>query len=191
MKQLNPAGLILLGLAFLIAASTRSQSMLLVLGIGSSAAAFFLARRRFEGILRRSRWLLLTMLVLFGWMTPGTPVPGLPLATLEGLMLAAENIARLLIAIATVAVLLSAMAMPALVSGLRTLLTPLRTLGDFRDRLAVRMMLTLEAVEAVRRRQDEPAVPAGSLTLPVSGCGLVDYLVAMGSVMLLVFAVLA
>ncbi|MBI5109952.1 MAG: hypothetical protein HZA62_14540 [Rhodocyclales bacterium] len=191
MRHLHPASLILLGFAFLLAASTRSGMFLLLLGIASSAFSFGLARQYFIGILRRSRWLLLTMLVLFGWMTPGTPVSGVPFATQEGLMLAAESIARLLIAIATVASLISALAPPALVSGLRTLLAPLRLPEGFRDRLAVRMMLTLEEVEAVRQRENDPAANPESLSLPLAGHGPADFVAAIGSALLLVLAALA
>jgi energy-coupling factor transport system permease protein len=190
-RYLHPASLILLGLAFLLAASTRSGMFLLLLGIASSAFSYGLARQYFIRIVRRSRWLLITMLLLFGWMTPGTPVAGVPFATQEGLMLAAENIARLLIAIATVASLLSALAPPALVSGLRTLLAPLWLLGGFRDRLAVRMMLTLEEVEAVRQRANDLAAYPASLSLPRASHGPADIVAAIGSAVLLVVAALA
>lgn len=190
MRHLHPASLILLGFAFLLAASTRAGAVLLMLAAGSCTCALGVARERFQVILRRSRWLLLTMLILFGWMTPGMPVPGVPFATQEGLVLAAESIARLLIAIATVAYLLSTLTPPALVSGLRTLLGPLLPLGGFRDRLAVRMMLTLEEVESVRRRGDERATAAGSLSLPAAGHGPADYVAALCSVLILLLALL-
>jgi hypothetical protein len=65
-----------------------------VLALGSAGFALVRARRHFLIILRRSRWLLLTMLVLFGWMTPGTAVPGLPMATQEGLSAGGESMSR-------------------------------------------------------------------------------------------------
>lgn len=131
----------------------------------SAGFALGRARRHFLIILRRSRWLLLTMLMLFGWMTPGTAVPGLPMATREGLSLAAEHVARLLLAIATVSGAAPSRLSPAeLVSGLRTLLAPLAPLGGFRDRLAVRLMLTLEEVESARRGDE-----ATSMTLARAG----------------------
>lgn len=191
MRHLHPASLILLGLAFLLAASTRSGMFVLLLGLSGSAFSYGLARPYFLAILRRSRWLLITMLLLFGWMTPGTPVPGVPFATQEGLMLAAESIARLLIAIATIAYLLSALTPPALVSGLRSLLAPFRLPGGFRDRLAVRMMLTLEEVETVRQRENDLAAHPAVLSLPLANRGPADILAAIGSAVLLVLAALA
>lgn len=189
-KALHPASVILLGLAFLLFASTRSAPVLITLAAGSVMAAFLIGRFHLLRILSRSRWLLLTMLVLFGWMTPGTVMPYLPGATQEGLLLAAENLARLLIAIATVAALLSVLQPAALVSGMRSLLAPLAGLGGFRDRLAVRLMLTLEAVDAARQGGEDGAAGANSLGLPVAPIGLADYVTALSSTGLMLFAVL-
>lgn len=191
MNPLHPASLILLGFAFLLAASTRSGFLLLLPCLAVNCLALALARRHFVAILRRSRWLLLTMLVLFGWMTLGTPVPGLPGATREGLLLALDNIGRLLIAIAVVALLLSRLSPLALVTGLRSLLAPLAPLGDFRDRLSVRLMLTLQVVDAVPTDDEAMAAPVSRLQLPAAGISLADYLAAGGSLSLLAYAVLA
>lgn len=191
MRSLHPASLILLGFCFLIAGSTRSGLGLWVIALGSAGFALSRAQWHFLIILRRSRWLLLTMLVLFGWMTPGTSIPGLPMATQEGLVLAAEHVARLLLAIAAVAVLLTGLSAAELVSGLRTLLAPLAPLGGFRDRLAVRLMLTLEAVENARHGDGNPSMTLAHLTLPMTSRGGADYLAALGSVALLLIAALA
>lgn len=191
MKPLHPASVILLGLACLLAASSRSDIPLLVLGLGSVAAALVCSRPHLLRILRRSRWLLLTMLALFGWMTPGTPLPGVPGLTQEGLLLAAENIARLLIAIAAVSILLTVLAPAGLVSGMRSLLAPLGGVGGFRDRLAVRLMLTLEAVEAARQRSDDSLGMATTLRLPAIPVRRADYAAAICSAGLILFAVLA
>lgn len=191
MNSLHPASLILLGFAFLLAASSRSGLLLLLLCLVVTGLALTFARRHFAAILRRSRWLLLTMLVLFGWMTLGTPVPGLPGATLEGLLLAMDNIARLLVAIAVVALLLNRLSPPALVCGLRSLLAPLAPLGDFRDRLSVRLMLTLQAVDSVRSGGRESAPSVASLALPAAQKGPADVLAAIGSLALLAYAALA
>jgi energy-coupling factor transport system permease protein len=189
LSSLHPASLILLGFAFLLAASSRGGTLLLLLCIAVAGLALLRARRQFAGILRRSRWLLLTMLVLFGWMTLGTPVSGLPGATREGLQLAVDNIARMLIAIAVVALLVSHLAPSALVSGLRSLLVPLAPLGDFRDRLAVRLMLTLQEVDAACSGVSAAPAPVAFLELPAAGRGPADYLAAIGSTGLLLFAV--
>lgn len=180
MKNLHPASALFFGLSFLVSASTRSGVFLGFLSLAACALAFALARTQFLSILRRSRWLLLTMCVLFAWMTPGTLISWLPGLTREGLVLAGENVARVLIAIATVAMLLRLLPPPALVSGLRSLLAPLAIPGDFRDRLAVRLMLTLDAVEAERGRESRTV--ATSLQLPLAPVRIPD--LALGAVAL-------
>jgi energy-coupling factor transporter transmembrane protein EcfT len=153
--------------------------------------ALIVSRAHLMRILRRSRWLLLSMLLLFGWMTPGTILPGVPGATQEGLLLAAENVARLMIAIATVSVLLAILAPEALVSGMRSLLVPLAGLGGFRDRLAVRLMLTLEAVEAAHQGSESYSATSTRLCLPVLPVRLADYAATVSGIGLMLYAVMA
>jgi energy-coupling factor transport system permease protein len=129
---------------------------------------------------RRSRWLLLAMLLMFGWLTPGTPLPVIPGASQEGLLLAADNLERLLIALATVALTLKALSPPELVSGMRTLLAPLPLLKLSRDRIAVRLALTMQEVEASRSGGDADAARvADVLALPASAPGLADLFVGI------------
>jgi energy-coupling factor transport system permease protein len=115
------------------------------------------------------------MLVLFGWLTPGTPLLNIPGATQEGLLLAAENIARLLIALSTVALILKALSPSELVAGVRSLLAPLALLKISRDRVAVRLALTLNEVETSRNGvRSEPECVETTLTLPASVLGVAD-----------------
>ena len=176
MKRPHPASLILLGLAALLTASSQEGAALFLGGLGLSLVALVAATSHLRLLLRRSRWLLLTMLVMFGWLTPGTPLPNIPGASQEGLLLAAENLARLLIALATVALLLKALPPPKLVAGMRSLLAPLVLLKISRDRIAVRLALTLNEVEASRRgERDGSGGAAGNLVLPVAVFGVTDF----------------
>lgn len=151
--------------------------------LGLALAALAFARAHLGLLLLRSRWLLLTMLILFGWLTPGTPLQWLPGASQEGLLLAAENAARLLIALSVVALLLNALSSAQLVAGMRTLLAPLALLGIPRDRIAVRLALTLNEVEAARDGTSaEPAGMREALTLPASAFGAVDLLLGLFAV---------
>ncbi|KAF0165145.1 MAG: hypothetical protein FD157_1497 [Rhodocyclaceae bacterium] len=171
----HPASLILLGLAVLLVASSRDGTALLFGALSLALTALLAATAHFGLLLRRSRWLLLTMLVMFGWLTPGTPVPLIPGATQEGLLLAADNLARLLVALSTVALLLKALSPPELVAGIRSLLAPLALLKISRDRVAVRLALTLNEVEASRNAgSGEAASTASALTLPASTIGVMD-----------------
>ncbi|MDP2824525.1 MAG: hypothetical protein Q8O52_17830 [Sulfuritalea sp.] len=129
-------------------------------------------------LLRRSRWLLLTMLVMFGWLTPGTPLPNIPGASQEGLLLAADSLVRLLIALSTVALILKVLSPPELVAGMRSLLAPLALLKISRDRIAVRLALTLNEVETSRNGDSsESGRIASTLILPASVFGLADFVV--------------
>ena len=184
----HPASLILLGFAVLMATSSR-DGMLLFLGCLSLAlTASIAAKYHFPLLVRRSRWLLLSMLVMFGWLTPGTPLPGIPGASQEGLLLAAENLARLVVALSVVALILKTLPSPDLIAGLRALLAPLALLGISRDRIAVRLALTLSEVETARSGADgEPVGAAASMTLPAVAPGAIDLLLcaAAGALLLL------
>lgn len=116
--------------------------------------ATLLARPRLIRLLRRSRYLLLAIGVMFAFFTPGqrllADASWFPL-TVEGLALAATHGGRLLIAIALVAVLLQRMQPGDLVQGLAVLSSPLRLLGADPRRLAVRLSLVLEMVADQRQ----------------------------------------
>lgn len=192
MNHPHPASQLLLGLSVLLAASSRQGTELSLAFLLLAVAAIIAARVHLFLLVRRSRWLLLAMLVLFGWMTPGTPLPGLPGATREGLQLAADNLERFLIALAVVALILKVLPPVRLVAGLRSLLAPLALLNLSRDRIAVRLALTMQEVES-SRNGDEVNQPAAGrvLLLPSQTRNATDWLLGLASVALLLFAWLA
>lgn len=166
----HPASVILLGLAALVAVSCRDGLVLFLCSFALGLMALAVATVHLRLLLRRSRWLLLTMLVMFGWLTPGTPLSMIPGASQEGLLLAAESVARLFSALATVAMILKALPAPDLVAGMRSLLAPLALLKVSRDQIAVRLALTLEEVEASRRTEGGEPAPMEATTLRLSVC---------------------
>jgi energy-coupling factor transport system permease protein len=98
-------------------------------------------------LIRRTRWLLLTVAVLFVVATPGERLPGLAGTTglsIDGLVSAAEHVLRLLLLLTTLAWLLRALRQDGLIDGLHCLFQPL---GRRRDRLVVRLLLALQHVE--------------------------------------------
>lgn len=180
MKRPHPASLILLGLAVLVAASSRDGMALFLGGLVLALVALFAANDHLRLLLRRSRWLLLTMLAMFGWLTPGTPLANLPGASQEGLLLAADNIVRLLAALSTVALILKVLPPPELVAGMRSLLAPLALCGIPRDRIAVRLALTLNEVEASRNGEaGEPRHMVRVLALPATVPGAADFAIGV------------
>lgn len=129
------------------------------------------ARARLSSVLRRSRFLLIALLVLFVFFTPGQRLfdepEWLPL-TGEGLALAGVHVARVLSVIALVALLLEWMPPSELILGLAVLGAPLRHLGADPQRLAVRLSLVLTMVTEAKssRWQDWLVEPPAHASLP-------------------------
>jgi hypothetical protein len=100
-------------------------------------------------LLKRTRWLLLSIFLFFSWGTPGQALwqdwPSGP--TQEGVFHALYPLLRLSAAVMLVALLLRAWPPSALVSAFHALSGPLRWLGLDRDRMAVRLVLVLEYVQ--------------------------------------------
>ena len=118
---------------------------LLVLLIRAPAAAW----RAPITLLRRLRWLLISMLAVYGWFTPGTalwPALGAAAPTIEGLSEGLLRAAALLLIALAAQLLITNIARPQLLGALYWLAQPLRLLGLSRERLALRLVLTLDAV---------------------------------------------
>lgn len=116
--------------------------------------AFVLAQARALRLLRRVRVLLLAIVVLFAWFTPGeallTDWPRLG-PSREGSLLALLHAGRLIAVVCAVALLLERLPLARLVSGLHTLSRPLGLIGVSAERLALRLLLVLRYVEAAPR----------------------------------------
>lgn len=115
------------------------------------AIAVFFARDRCVRLLRRIRVLLIAIVVLFAWFTPGeAQVADWPRLgpTREGLGLAMEHAARLIAVVCSVAVLLERLPADRLVSGLYALCRPLAVIGLSAERLALRLLLVLRYIES-------------------------------------------
>lgn len=108
------------------------------------------ARQRSLRLVRRARFLLIVLVVLFAFFTPGEALVsalGQAGPTREGLMLAASHGVRLLSVLILVALLLETTDERTLVSGLMSLAAPLGVLGFPVERLALRMLLVMAYVE--------------------------------------------
>lgn len=109
-----------------------------------------LAQRALRQLLRL-RLFFLALALCYGFATPGTPlVAALPeryAPTVPGLAAAGLQAARLAALVVALVATTGTLAPSAVVSGLRTLLRPLRHLGLPVDRLALRLALTLQYVE--------------------------------------------
>jgi hypothetical protein len=154
MQSLQAAGLLLAGVPLLLLAAAKSFA-------------------RLATLLRRTRWIMLSLLLIYGYATPGAALWG-PMAefspTVEGLSDGFMQLCRLVFALAGLAILLGLLSQQQLIGGLYTLAYPLRYLGLSRERLAVRLALTLHYAEAAlvetapawrRRLEDMLLPPAG------------------------------
>lgn len=135
------------------------------------ALGLLLARRRCLRLVRRARFLLITLVVLFAFFTPGEVLVsalGQASPTREGLVLAASHGVRLLSVLFVVALILETIDERTLVSGLMSLAAPLGVFGFPVERLALRMLLVMAYVERPpeggwRALLDGPAPPGGAL----------------------------
>lgn len=125
--------------------------VLTAFALACTVTAVVVAGGRLKRLLRRTRFLLLAILVLFGWFTPGEAVfidwPHVS-PTREGLGLALEHLARLVTVVCSVAVLLESLPVDRLVGGLHALCRPLTVIGLPAERIALRLLLVLRYVES-------------------------------------------
>jgi energy-coupling factor transport system permease protein len=162
MLGLTPAALLLAWMVALAGLVAAPWPHILGVALAILLLAVLLAANVLLRLLRRTRWLLLTVFVLFAWMTPGMPVPALPGASLDGLLQGAEQLSRLLVSLAMVAILLGRMSIDHLLVACHGLLRPLHHLGLNIDRFILRLALTLRQID----RPDEGFPATISLQAP-------------------------
>lgn len=147
----HPAVLILLWACLSVAMQSLRATALLLAGAPLLAAAYALSSARLLVLLRRTRWIMLSLLLIYAYATPGTAVWA-SLAefspTQEGLIDGLLQLCRLIFALAGLAILLSLLSQQQLIGGLYSLAYPLRYLGVSRERIAARLALTLHYAES-------------------------------------------
>lgn len=142
----HPASLLVSWAAFALILQWVPLPYLLALATASLLLAAILAPVRSRNLLWRSRWLLLSLGILFLFFTPGEYLPGIAgrlRMSYEGLSLAGEHLGRLLAMLASLAVLHEGIGTAGLLAGLYWLLRPF----SWREVTVVRLMLVLEYVE--------------------------------------------
>ncbi len=126
-----------------------SSSIAVLCGFVCLLAAILNLKHFFQ-LIKRMRWLFVSLLLIYAYATPGEYLVFLPLnvaPSYEGLQLGATQIAKLLIAVASLSALFASTTKSQLMAGLWTLLSPLRLVGLNVERFTVRMLLTLHYVE--------------------------------------------
>jgi energy-coupling factor transporter transmembrane protein EcfT len=124
---------------------------LAALSAASLTVALGCVRIQCVRLLARIRILLLAILVLFAWLSPGEAVfmdwPRVG-PSREGLLLALTHAGRLLALVCWVAILVGCMSADRLVSGLYALVRPLKVFGLPAERFALRLLLVLRYASA-------------------------------------------
>lgn len=202
--QFHPAAQILTWCLLVGAMQVLAPGPLLIAAGLVLLCAFAVSRHKFVQLVRRTRWIMLSLLLIYAWSTPGQAlldVLGMFGPTREGLTDGALQLIRLLAALAALAILLDRLHRQQLIAGLYALFAPLQWLGLSRERLAVRLALTLHYAEVAMLRskggwQDTLNglfEPHGETTrhmdLPLYRFGLGDVLL-LSLVLLLLFGIL-
>lgn len=127
--------------------------MLSICLVSGMVALFFLRRAPF-GLLWRTRWLLLVLVLGYAYGLPGEPL--MPLAggfspSLEGLLHGGRQAMGLLTLLIWLDILVLAQTSEHLLGGLYQLAGPISRLGFESGRVALRLGLTLKAIEGMER----------------------------------------
>lgn len=148
--------------ALAIAIHLSNGWQLLTIGVVLSVALLYYRAGGFWKLLRRVRWLLFFLLLIFAFNTPGEYVKQWPLdvwqafaPTYEGLSAGLLQAAKLCIMLAGLSLLLATTNRENLIAGFYLLATPLRIIKLSPERFAARLWLTLHYVEQAPRVRTE------------------------------------
>lgn len=201
--KFHPSAQILTWCMLVAAMQALALDMLLIAASLILLCAFAVSRHKFIQLVRRTRWIMLSLLLIYAYSTPGQALSdmfGMFSPTREGLTDGVLQLTRLLAALAGLAILLDRLHRQHLITGLYTLFAPLQWLGLSRERFAVRLALTLHYAEVAMLREThhwQDALyslfePHGETTrlmeLPVCRFGIGDVLLLGFALLLLIGA---
>lgn len=148
--QLHPASLLAGWAVAAVAVPHLDGSLLAAAAASSCLMGAAMAGGHLRPLMRRMRWLILTVVVLYAFATPGEYLEGWPGdagLTRDGLIEGGEHLLRLLTMLSLLALVLEACPRSRLVAGLHGMALPLAWLGFDRDRAAIRLLMVLQYVE--------------------------------------------
>jgi len=125
-------------------------------------------------MLRRMRWLFVSIVGFYFWFTPGEPLwdsASSWLPSVEGMQQGGARIAALVTLVLAVNLLLQTTPRDAMVSAVLWLTQPLRWIGFAHERLAVRLTLVFEAVREVQSLYAAAAPPSTERRTPLARFG--------------------
>lgn len=146
----HPAVYIYLWMCLAVAVPLLQTNILILLVCILSVMAIKVGSIQFYILLRRTRWILLSVLAIYAYTSPGAalwPQLGLFSPITEGLEDGLMQLLRLLTILASVSILLSFLSQAQLIAGIYVLSRPLTFVGLSTERIAVRLGLTLQYAE--------------------------------------------
>lgn len=149
---MHPLVRILCLVAFAIALQLMKWPLLAIVGVALAILLRWRGAPVFLSLLRRARWLMLSILLIYAYATPGEFVAGMPdwiAPTHEGLQTGAVQMGRLMAMLAALSLLLAVSSREDIMAGVYLLLQPLRPLGFDPERFSARLWLTLHYVETM------------------------------------------
>lgn len=150
----HPAIQILIWMSLSITAQALAAPGLMLMTAVLFIVAARLGSRQLFSLIRRTRWILFSLLLVYAYSTPGVALVaelGRYSPTLEGLADGLMQLGRLLVMLSGLAILLSLLTQEQFISGIHTLAFPLNWFGGSRERVAVRLALTLQYAEPAMR----------------------------------------
>ena len=168
----HPATKIFLWLCFALAVQGMDLLALALASVPVAAMAALQRSVRSLAMLRRARWLLISLFLVYGFATPGAallPALGSWSPSLPGTQAGALQAWRLALLLSGLAVLLQSCSRNGLLAGIHLLLSPLRIACISPERIAVRLWLTLHYAEMRPRdgwKGSWRELGAGSTVLP-------------------------
>lgn len=180
--NLSPHPAVLILFLFGLAIKTQSFQLfeLLMVMCPLIVLALIFFPLRFITLLKRLRWIMLSLLLIYGYATPGSAawqVTEWPLLaqfspTLEGLITGFLQLARIVTMLAALAILAGLLSQQQLMSGLYYLIYPLRYVGLSPEKLVMRLALTMQYAEAAlldtaRKTTQNWRASLGQITTPM------------------------
>ncbi len=178
----HPAVLILFLFGLVIKTQSFQLFELLMVMCPLIVLALIFFPLRFITLIKRLRWIMLSLLLIYGYATPGSAawqVTEWPLLaqfspTIEGLITGLLQLERVVTMLAALAILAGLLSQQQLMSGLYYLIYPLRYVGLSPEKLVMRLALTMQYAEA--------ALLDTARKTTLSPCGTQDWRASLGQI---------
>jgi energy-coupling factor transporter transmembrane protein EcfT len=173
--KLHPATQILIWCVLVTAIQFLSPLYLLSAGALILGAAFLFSRHKLLQLVRRTRWIMISLWLIYAYTLPGQALFDGPFSpSLDGLREGALQLMRLLAALAGLAILLDRLHRLQLIAGLYALFFPLSC-----------MLRAVSWQDSLRSLFEVSAEADHTLALPVYRVSLVDAVLLAGAVLML------